>query len=92
MAQELGAAAVMVTPHAEPVPNDDRAFEYYRTIAEGIRIPVVLQDHPASTGVHMSAPLIPAQVVDEVAGIAAIKEEAVPTPPKSCAATRHESA
>ena len=81
MAQELGAAAVMVTPHAEPVPNDDRVFEYYRTIAEGIRIPVVLQDHPASTGVHMSAPLI-LRIVDEVAGIAAIKEEAVPTPPK----------
>jgi len=31
--------------------------------------------------VHMSAPLI-LRIVDEVAGIAAIKEEAVPTPPK----------
>ena len=81
MAQDLGAAAVMVTPHAEAVPNDERVFEYYRTIAEGIRIPVVLQDHPASTSVHMGVPLI-LRIVAEVRGIAAIKEEAVPTPPK----------
>ncbi len=41
MAENLGARAVMVTPHAETVPNDDRVFEYYRSIAEGIRIPIV---------------------------------------------------
>src|SRR5581483_566204 len=81
MAQELGAAAVMVTPQAEPVPNDERVFEYYRTIAEGIRIPIVLQDHPASTAVHMSVALI-LRIVDALANVAAIKEEAVPTAPK----------
>src|SRR3954453_15357888 len=36
MAENLGAKAVMVTPHAEAVPNDERIIEYYRTIAEGI--------------------------------------------------------
>lgn len=81
MAEQLGARAVMVTPHAEPVPNDQRIVEYYKAIAEGIRIPVVLQDHPASTQVHMTAPLI-LRILDEVPGIAAIKEEAVPTAPK----------
>jgi 4-hydroxy-tetrahydrodipicolinate synthase len=81
MAQELGADAVMVTPHAEAVPSEERVFEYYRGIASGIRIPVVLQDHPASSGVHMSAPLM-LRIVDEVPGIAAMKEEAVPTAPK----------
>ena len=39
MAQELGADAVMVTPHAEAVPNDERVFEYYRTIAVRDRHP-----------------------------------------------------
>ena len=58
MAESLGADAVMVTPQAEPVPNDDRVFEYYRTIAEGIKFPLVVQDHPASTAVHMSVPLM----------------------------------
>jgi len=81
MAEELGADAVMVTPHAEPVPNDDRVFEYYRAIAEGIRIPLVVQDHPASTAVHMSVPLI-LRIVNEIPGVACIKEEATPTPPK----------
>ena len=81
MAQELGADAVMVTPHAEAVPNDERVLEYYQTIASGIRIPIILQDHPASSGVHMSTPLM-LQLVKEVPLIAAMKEEAVPTAPK----------
>jgi 4-hydroxy-tetrahydrodipicolinate synthase len=81
MAQELGADAVMVTPHAEAAPNDDRVFEYYKTIGAGIRIPIVLQDHPASTGVHMTAALM-LRIVNEVQRVAAMKEEAVPTAPK----------
>jgi 4-hydroxy-tetrahydrodipicolinate synthase len=81
MAQELGAEAVMITPHAEAVPNDERVFEYYRTIGAGIRIPIVLQDHPASSGVHMSAALM-LRIVNEVENVAAMKEEALPTAPK----------
>ena len=81
MAQQLGAQAVMVTPHAEAVPSDERVFEYYHTIAGGIRIPIVLQDHPASTGVHLGVPLL-LRLVAELPGIAALKEEAVPTAPK----------
>jgi 4-hydroxy-tetrahydrodipicolinate synthase len=81
MAQELGADGVMVTPQAEPVPNEDRVFEYFRTIADGIGIPLVVQDHPASTSVHMSVALM-ARIVSEIPRVASIKEEATPTPPK----------
>ncbi|HEX7812874.1 MAG TPA: dihydrodipicolinate synthase family protein [Burkholderiales bacterium] len=81
MAQELGAQAVMVTPHAEAVPNDDRVAEYYKVIAEGLRIPIVMQDHPVSTQVHMSVALL-LRIIREVPQIACIKEEAVPTAPK----------
>jgi 4-hydroxy-tetrahydrodipicolinate synthase len=81
MAQELGARAVMVTPHAEAVPSEERVLEYYRAIASGIRIPIVLQDHPASSGVHMSVPLM-LRIVAELPLIAAMKEEALPTAPK----------
>ena len=81
MAEALGADAVMVTPHAEPIPNDERVFEYFRSIGEGIRIPIVVQDHPASSGVHMSVPLL-LRITREVPRAAAIKEEATPTPPK----------
>ena len=81
MAESLGADAVMVTPQAEPVPSDDRVFEYYRTIADGIKFPLVVQDHPASTAVHMSVPLM-LRIVHEIPRVASIKEEATPTPPK----------
>jgi len=81
MAEALGADAVMVTPHAEPVPSDERVFEYFRSIGEGIRIPIVAQDHPASSGVHMSVPLL-LRIARELPRAAAIKEEATPTPPK----------
>ena len=81
MAQDLGADAVMVAPSKEAVPADDRIVELYREIAQHISIPIVLQDHPASTEVHMSAGLI-LRVVQSVPAIGCIKEEAVPTAPK----------
>jgi 4-hydroxy-tetrahydrodipicolinate synthase len=81
MAESLGADAVMVTPHSEATPNDQRVFDYFQRIAAGINIPIVAQDHPASTGVHMPAPLL-LRLINEIPTIACIKEEAVPTPPK----------
>ncbi len=86
MAEHLGAQAVMVTPHAEAVPNEERIAEYYRHIAEGVKIPIVAQDHPASTQVHMSVALL-ARLVRELPQIASIKQEAVPTAPKIRALT-----
>lgn len=84
MAESLGAAAVMVTPSKEAVPNEERTIEYFRKVAEGITIPIVLQDHPGSTEVHMSVPLI-LRMVNEIPLIACIKQEAPPTPAKIAA-------
>ena len=81
MAEDAGADAVMVAPAKEPVPNDERIVEYYRRIASGIGLPIVLQDHPASTEVHMPVALI-LRIVKEVPAVVCIKAEAVPTPPK----------
>ena len=81
IAQDLGADAVMVTPAKEAVPDDDRIVDSFRRIADGLSIPIVLQDHPASSEVHMSAPLM-LRLVQEVPRIRCIKEEAVPTAPK----------
>ena len=80
-AQDLGADAVMLTPTKEPVPNDDRIVELYQRVAEGLNIPIILQDHPASTDVHMSAALI-LRLLRSVPAIHCVKEEAVPTAPK----------
>jgi 4-hydroxy-tetrahydrodipicolinate synthase len=82
MAEELGAAAVMVTPSREPTPlTDDRMVEYFSTVADGITIPIVLQDHPGSTQVSMGVPLL-ARLVNEIPGIACVKLESLPTPVK----------
>ncbi len=84
MAQALGAAAVMVTPSKEAVPNDERVFEYFRMVAEGVAIPIVLQDHPGSTEVHMPVPLL-LRMVNEIPSVACIKQEAPPTPARIAA-------
>jgi 4-hydroxy-tetrahydrodipicolinate synthase len=80
-ARDLGANAVMVTPAREAVPNDERIVETYQRIAEGLAIPIVLQDHPASSDVHMSVALM-LRLLREVPAIKCIKEEAVPTAAK----------
>ena len=79
MATELGADAVMVAPAAEPVPNEARVFEYYQKVAAATTLPLVAQDHPASTQVHMPLPLL-LRLVDEIPAIVCIKAEAQPTP------------
>jgi 4-hydroxy-tetrahydrodipicolinate synthase len=81
MAEDLGADAVMVAPAKEAVPGDDRLVELYEQIARRVTIPIVLQDHPASTEVHMSVGLI-ARILRSVPSIGCVKEEAVPTAPK----------
>lgn len=80
-AAELGADAVMIAPAKEPVPNDERVFEVYHRITQALPIPIVLQDHPASTDVHMPVTLIQ-RIVREVPNICALKAESVPTAPK----------
>ncbi len=86
-AEQIGASGVMITPLQEPVPNEQRIFEYVQHVGKAISIPIVLQDHPASTQVHMSVSLM-LRMVSDIPRIACIKEEALPTPPK-ITALRH---
>jgi 4-hydroxy-tetrahydrodipicolinate synthase len=87
MAEALGADAVMVTPSREPVPGEEKVFEYFRQVADGISIPIVVQDHPSSTEVHMSVPLL-LRLVNEIPRVGCLKEEAPPTPAKIHALTQ----
>jgi 4-hydroxy-tetrahydrodipicolinate synthase len=86
MAQDLGADGVMVTPSKEAAPvSDDTMVEFFARVAEVCPgLPMVLQDHPASTQVHMSMPLL-ARIVREVPTIRSIKLESLPTPAKIAA-------
>lgn len=79
MASARGAAAVMVAPSWEPIPSDERVRDYFLRVGDAAGLPLVLQDHPASTQVHMPVPLI-ARIAAEVPAVACIKEEGLPTP------------
>lgn len=83
-ALELGASAVMITPSAQPVPNDKAVFDYFHRIAAALDAPLVLQDHPAISQVHMPVDLI-LRLVREIPSIVSIKAEALPSPQKIAA-------
>ena len=83
-AADQGADAVMLTPHNEPVPSERRIFDHIKMIAEATSLPIVLQDHPGSTGVHLSVDLV-LEMVAENPSIVCIKQEAVPSPPRIAA-------
>ena len=80
-AKDQGADAVMVTPHKEPVPSEQRIFDHFRAVAAATDLPIVLQDHPGSTAVHMSLELV-LDIANEIPTIACIKQEAIPSPPR----------
>ena len=81
-ATDLGAAAVMITPSQQPTPSDKAVFDYFDRIAGACPgVPIVLQDHPAISNVHMPVELI-LRMVKEIPGIIGIKAEAVPSPAK----------
>ena len=56
---DLGASGVMVAPPPS-VRTDDQIVSYFQLVDEtlGARVPWVLQDHPVSTTVQMSTPVI----------------------------------
>lgn len=83
-AAELGAAAVMVAPSKQSVPNDAVVFEYFRRVVEASPLPVVVQDHPLSTEVHQPVPLL-LRLANELPGVTCIKAEALPSPARIAA-------
>lgn len=87
MAASLGASAVMVAPSYEPVPSDERVLDYFTRVGDAVAIPIVAQDHPASTQVHMPVPLL-VRIVAQVPAVACLKEEGVPTPARIAALRR----
>jgi 4-hydroxy-tetrahydrodipicolinate synthase len=79
-AARRGANAVMVSP-----PLGSSAGEplhgHFRRIGDGLAVPVVVQDHPASSAVKLPAEFI-ATVVEALPPNSAVKLEDPPTPPK----------
>ncbi len=80
-AQAAGARAVMLAPPPLARPSDEAVRRHYLSVAGAITIPIVVQDHPASSGVRMSADLL-LSMAEEAPQCRVIKLEDEPTPPK----------
>ena len=80
-AQDLGAAAVMVSPPTMGKPNPEAVLAHYSTLADAIEIPIVVQDYPSTSGVHMSPEFI-ARISSDIPAAQYLKLEDPPTPPK----------
>ena len=80
-AERMGAAAVMVSPPPLGKPNPAAATDFYRRIADAIDIPLVVQDFPQASGVHMS-PQYVAELADAIPSFKYLKLEDPPTPNK----------
>jgi 4-hydroxy-tetrahydrodipicolinate synthase len=80
-AQSLGAYAVMLAPPALARPNDAAVLSHYLAVADAIDLPIVVQDHPASSGVYMSVELL-ATLAERAPSCRVVKLEEEPSPPK----------
>jgi 4-hydroxy-tetrahydrodipicolinate synthase len=81
-AERAGAHSVMLAPPPLARPTDAAIRRHYLAVAAAISIPVVVQDHPASSGVPMSSDLLLA-LAAEAPSCRVIKLEEEPTPPKA---------
>ncbi len=77
-----GAHSVMLAPPPLARPTDAALRRHYLAVAEAVDLPVVVQDHPASSGVPMTVDFLLA-LAAEAPQCRVIKLEEEPTPPKA---------
>jgi 4-hydroxy-tetrahydrodipicolinate synthase len=72
---DMGAAGVMVAPPGS-LKTDDQIFTYYQNVVDaiGADVPVVLQDFPLVTGIHISSSLL-GRIVEAMPSIVMLKHE-----------------
>ena len=80
-AQELGASAVMISAPVMGKPNPVALLDHYRRISEAVDLPIVVQDYPQTSGVHMSPAFI-AELAENIPSARYLKLEDPPTPTK----------
>ena len=80
-AEQSGAAAVMVAPPKLTRSTDAALRRHHLAVADAVRIPIVVQDYPPSSGVFMSVEFL-AALAREAPQCRYIKAEDEPSPPK----------
>ncbi|MHB8959942.1 MAG: dihydrodipicolinate synthase family protein [Candidatus Limnocylindrales bacterium] len=81
-ARAAGAHSVMLAPPPLPRPTDAALRRHYLAVAEAVDLPIVVQDHPASSGVPMSVEFL-VGLGAEAPSCRVVKLEEEPTPPKA---------
>ncbi len=85
-AKALGAACSLLSPTSAPGLSDSDVLELFSR-AGAVGLPIIVQDHPESSGVSMSTSLL-LQMICEIGSVAGIKEEVRNTGPKISALLR----
>jgi len=80
-AERAGASAIMVAPPPIAKPNPSAVQTFYQRVADSVSIPLVVQDFPQASGVHMS-PQFVAQLLACIPSFRYLKLEDPPTPTK----------
>lgn len=81
-AQAAGAHSVMLAPPPLARPSDAALRRHYLAVASAVDLPIVVQDHPASSGVQLSAEFL-LSLAAEAPACRVVKLEEEPTPPKA---------
>jgi len=81
LAAEAGASAVMIAPPSIENMSESAVYAFFKGVCVDSPLPIVVQDHPASTKVQMPTDLL-VRIVDDFESVAGIKAEAVPTAAK----------
>jgi 4-hydroxy-tetrahydrodipicolinate synthase len=81
-AKALGAAAVMISPPRLPKLNSESVVNHFRSVADAVELPIIIQDYPPVSGFTMEASLL-ARIAREVPSARIIKLEDPPTPLKT---------
>jgi 4-hydroxy-tetrahydrodipicolinate synthase len=81
-ARASGASAVMVSPPRMAKLNSDAVVRHYKTLADAVDTPIVVQDYPPISGFAMEPSLL-ARIAREIPSARTIKLEDPPTPFKT---------
>jgi 4-hydroxy-tetrahydrodipicolinate synthase len=87
-AKVLGAAAVMISPPRMPKLNSEAVVRHFRSVADAVDIPIIIQDYPPVSGFTMEASLL-VRIARELPSARTIKLEDAPTPYKTARVIEH---
>ncbi|MGH7598208.1 MAG: dihydrodipicolinate synthase family protein [bacterium] len=87
-AKALGATAVMISPPRMPKLNSEAVVRHFRSVADAIDIPIIIQDYPPVSSFTMEASLL-VRIARELPSARTIKLEDAPTPYKTARVLEH---